>query len=81
MLVGSLASVFTAVGLDWAQQLQGGAAVAAEDPAPVALFDLHGRFVPFESHTWSILDFTFELGLSADVYVQGLDLLPKDRGH
>lgn len=79
--VGSLAGVFIAVGFDRVQELQGGNAVAAEDPELLALFDLNARLVPFEGHTWSVVDFTFELGLAADVDLQREDFQPKDRWH
>ena len=70
MLVGSLAAVFTTVGLHWVQELQRGTAVAADDSILLALSDLNARLVPFEGHTRSILDLTFELGVSANVYLQ-----------
>lgn len=53
----------------------------AENPILLTLFDLNARLVPFEGHARSILDFTFELGVAADVYIQRCDFLPKDRWH
>lgn len=53
----------------------------AEDLILLALSDLNARLVPFEGHTWSILNLTFELGVAADVYLQRCDFLPKDRWH
>lgn len=55
--------------------------MAAEDPILLALSDLNARPVPFEGHTRSVLDFTFELGVAADVNLQRCDFLPKDRWH
>lgn len=81
MLVRSLAGVVTAVGFDWVHELQGRTGVAAEDPILLTLSDLNARLVPFEGHIWSILSFTFKLGIAANVDLQRCNFLPKHRWH
>ena len=55
--------------------------MVAEDPILLTLSDLSARLVPFEGHTWCILNLTFELDFATNVYLQRCDFLPKDRWH
>lgn len=55
--------------------------MAAEDPELLTLLDLDAGLVPFEGHTRSLLDFTLELGVTTDVYLQRDDFLPEDGRH
>lgn len=54
--------------------------MAADDPILFALSDFGARFVPFERHVRSFFNLTFKLGVTADIYLQRCDFLPKDRG-
>lgn len=67
VLIGCLAGVFTTILFGWAQKFQTRSAEATDNPVFLTLLDGVSIFEPLEAHIWSILSFTFKLGIDTNV--------------
>lgn len=81
VLIGGFAGEFATVVLGWAQDLQRGRMVAADNPVLIAIFDLVSILEPLEVHIWCLLGFTVKLGTLANIDLHRHNFVPEHRFH